>query len=146
MPVPMVNVRIVGMTMMQFRMSMAVTVGLRSLAMRVMRIMAMAMLVFEWFVPVWVLVSFRHVQPRTKSHQCRSDQQLGRQIIAQHENGNGRTHKRGERKVGSRSGCAEGPKRENKQVSDSRQSREYQRPRRSARYAHSTGSRQPQTR
>ena len=70
MPVPMMNVRIVGVTMMQYRMGMEVIVRFFLIPMRVVRIMAMAVLVFKWFVPVRVLVSFRHVQPRAKSHQC----------------------------------------------------------------------------
>lgn len=80
----MMNVRIVGVTMMHYRMGMGVTVRFLSIAMRVMRIMAMAMLVFEWFMPVCVLVPLRQMQPCAKSHQCGSGQQLGRQRIAQH--------------------------------------------------------------
>jgi hypothetical protein len=80
--------------MMQCRMGVEVTVKFLNLAMRVVRVMTMAVLVFEWFVPVCVLVSFRHMQPRAKPHQCSSDQQLGCQVIAQHKEGNGRSHER----------------------------------------------------
>ena len=55
-------------------MGMEVTVRFLSIAMGVMRIMDMAMLVFEWFMPVCVLVPLRQMQPRAKPHQCSSDQ------------------------------------------------------------------------
>ena len=73
MPVPMMNVRRVGVTMKQCRVGMEMTVGFRGMAMWVVHIMGMAVLVFEWFVPVGVLVSFRQMQPGAKSHQCGSD-------------------------------------------------------------------------
>lgn len=79
-----VNVRLGEMTMLLCRMGMKVAVRFFPVAMLVVCIMDMAVFVFQWFVPVGVLVSFRHMQPRAKSHRDSRDQQLGRQAIAQH--------------------------------------------------------------
>jgi hypothetical protein len=64
----------VGVTMRYCQMGMEVTVRFLLSAMWVVHIMDMTVRVFEWFVPVCVLVPFRRVQPRAKPHQCSSDQ------------------------------------------------------------------------
>lgn len=96
MPVAMVDVWIMGVTMMQRLMGMEMAVRFRIVAMRVVRIMEMTVLMCQWLVPVFMRMPFRKVQPCAKPHQCSSNQQLGRQTIAQHEDGNGRSRERGQ--------------------------------------------------
>ena len=69
MPMSMVNVWIVGVTMVHGRVRVAVTMWFISIVMRMVCIMRMAMLMFERFMPMGVDVPFRQMEPQPEPHQ-----------------------------------------------------------------------------
>ncbi len=74
---PVMNVRVVRMTMHQLRMPMPMRVRLagrisRSMRVLMMLVMDVRVFVFQSLMPVFMFVPFREVQPHPQAHQnCR---------------------------------------------------------------------------
>lgn len=118
MPVPVMNVGVVGVRMNQWRVSVRVAVGFaewidRGVGVLVMFVVGVQMVVLHRFMLVLVLVTLGQMQPHAQRHENCGETETEGEPVAQEQNRNGRADERRDGKICAASSRPNVPEREN---------------------------------